>query len=99
MYSRPQLEKDFKNLLESVRLTRFDFARTELDIALTFCRLAADAERFSERRMRNVQNALKAYRGGITAARTLVLSLTEQAELKRLEAEVKAAVQRLDAQR
>ncbi len=98
MYTKAQLEEYFKTVLNSAHGTRFDFVRTELDFALTFCRLATDAERFSDRRARNIRNAFKAYRGGMTAAKSLALTLAERAELKRLDAQVKAAFQDLSAQ-
>ena len=51
----------FRELQKSVHDNGVDFLHTDLDVALTMAQIAAEADRSSERRKRNVRNARKAY--------------------------------------
>lgn len=92
---RDQLEQAFKHTLDAVHGTTLGFVRAELELALTFCQLASDAAKPSDKRARNLKNAHNAYRAALKALSKVAPSSAERGDLTCMQWKVQEALKRL----
>ena len=73
--------EDFEGLLARLNNSKLDFLHTDLDTGLTMAQMAADANRGSEKRLRNARNARTAYNAVLRFRHNVVMTEDESRAL------------------
>jgi hypothetical protein len=84
-----------ENTFDRVERSGFDLLMTDVDVALTLTKIAADAADNSEKRQRNQQNARHAYDTVLRLRRKMQLTPREDADLKDKIRELRTALENL----
>ncbi len=82
-------------ILDDVSRTGFEFIMTDLNLALTLARIAADAHENADKRARNLGSARRAYETVKSISQRLTLTSSDQDELNKKLAQVRSALEKL----
>jgi hypothetical protein len=74
----------FQKGLAAHNKSAVEFVQTELELALTFCDFAKGAAADSSKRIRNVENARRAYAGAMYVLQKLALPEDQKSRLEQL---------------
>ena len=83
------------NIASRIGRTRFAFLISDLEIALTMAGLARNAEKDSDKRIRNQENARQAYVAVLRLSKGMSLSKSEHEQLREKLEELKSALREL----
>ena len=88
------LNKD-ENILNRIERTEFEFLVSDVELAMTLVRIAAQSNKDAEKKARNQQNARHAYDTVVRLSTSIALTDNERAELNEKLHQLKSALEEI----